>query len=123
MGTIHVDYANAKAQAKKLHEIASNCDEVIRQLRTAINDVPQYWVGVSADAFVLSVQARIREITSVKDRAAATATQIDRIVNELQEAERRLQEEMAAQKSGLVIYEDTISLSPSDSSGGGGGFR
>ena len=62
MGSIRVDYANARAQAKKLQTIASDCNEVVRQLNTAIGNVPSCWDGESADAFVLSVQARIREV-------------------------------------------------------------
>ena len=126
MGTIRVDYANARAQAKKLQAVASDCDDVVRQLNNAISNVPNCWDGESADAFVLSVQARIKEVRQIGSNAASVATQICRVADELEETERRIQAEIAAQKGGITVHEDTIILSSSEPSGGGsgsGGFR
>lgn len=127
MGSIRVDYANARAQAKKLQAVASDCDDVVRQLNNAINSVPNCWDGESADAFVLSVQARIKEVRKIGSNAASVAAQIRRVADELEEAERRVQAEIAAQKGGLTVHEDTIILSssdgPSGGGSGGGGFR
>lgn len=95
MGLIRVDYSNARIQAKKLQAVASDCDEIVRQLNGINSNMPACWEGASADAFVLTVQARIREIKKIGNDAASAATQIIRVVEDLEAAERRIQAEIA----------------------------
>lgn len=125
MSTIRVDYSNARAQAKKLQTVASDCNEVVRHLNSAINNVPNYWDGSSADAFILSVQSRIKDIKKISNDASILAAQIRRVADELEAAERRIQAEITAQTGSLTARKSTASLSPASSSSGGtgGGFR
>ena len=65
MGTIRVDYDNARAEANKLLSAADDCERVVRQLRAASRSVPAEWEGAAADAFLIAVERRIAELQSL----------------------------------------------------------
>lgn len=106
MSTIRVNYANARAQARKLQKVSSDCDEVVRNLKRALQEVNDCWEGQAADAFCLVLQQRINEVRTIGDEAERLAAQIRRVADEFEAAERRIK---AAAEAG--------------SGGGGGGGR
>lgn len=113
MSTIRVDYANARAQAKKLQAAADDCDQVVRQLKGTLSHIPSEWDGAAADAFSTGVQKRISEISSLAANTRSLAAQIRRVADELEETERRLKAQMGQSTKGTA-------KSGSKSSNGGG---
>lgn len=100
MSLIRVDYDNARRQAQKLQAAADECDEIIRKLKTRMGQLPNYWEGESAEVFINSVQARIREIQSMKGKIEAVAVHIRRVADELEKKEKELAAVAAA--TGVV---------------------
>lgn len=93
MSTIRVDYVNARTQAKKLQSAASECEDVVRNLRSLMDRTSSCWEGAAADAFLLALQKRIQEVQKIRDRASGLASQIRRVADEFEEAERRIDAE------------------------------
>ena len=116
MSMIRVDYDNARRQAQKLHVAADDCDEIIRKLKTRMGQIPNYWEGESADAFIDSVQMRIREIQTMKGKIETVAAQIRRVASELERKEK----ELAAAAASM----GTVTAGENGGAGGrsGGGF-
>lgn len=111
MSMIRVDYDNARRQAQKLQAAADNCDEVVRKLKVRMGQLPNYWEGESAEAFISSVQERIREIQSIKGNIETVAVHIRRVADELEKKEKELAAATAA----------TGTVTVTDGSGGAGG--
>ena len=76
MSMIRVDYANARAQAKKLQAAADDCDQVVRQLKGTLSHIPGEWDGAAASAFSAGVQKRISEISGLADNIRSMAVHI-----------------------------------------------
>ena len=98
MSTIRVDYVNARTQAKKLQSAASECEDVVRNLRSLMNRTSACWEGAAADAFLLALQKRIQEVQKIHDRANGLASQIRRVADEFEETERRIKAEAEVSK-------------------------
>lgn len=126
---IWIDYDNARAQAKKLKAVASECEEVVRQLGTALSKIPNHWVGDSATSYENGIRIRIQAIKTLGEKATAQASHILQVVNAYEEAERRI----AAKTSGMgdgggmssgAGYGGGMSSGHGFGGGdGGGGFR
>lgn len=96
MNTIYVNYANARAQARNLQSAASECAEVARNLRMALEQSSYAWEGEAADAFRSAVRRRLQETQQMEDTARALAQQILRVVEDLEEAERRVKNQIGS---------------------------
>lgn len=94
MSMIRVDYANARAQAKKLQAAADDCDQVVRQLEGTLSHIPGEWDGAAASAFSAGVQKRLSEISGLADNIRSMAVHIRRVADELEETERRLKNQV-----------------------------
>ncbi len=105
MGTIRVDYDNARAEANKLLSAADDCERVVRQLRAASRSVPAEWEGAAADAFLIAVERRIAELTKLGSDIRGSAKQIRRIADDLEEAERRIRSQIDA---GVIALSGSI---------------
>ena len=102
LSLIHVDYDNARRQAQKLQAAADECDEIVRKLKARMGQVPNYWEGESAEAFINSAQARIREIQSMKGNIETVAAHIRRVADELERKEKELAAAAAAMGPAAV---------------------
>ena len=100
MGAIRVNYANARAQARKLQKVSSDCDDIVQNLRKALQEVAACWEGQAADAFCLLLQQRINEVQSIGNTAEQLARQIRRVADEFEAAERRIKSESNANFGG-----------------------
>lgn len=105
MGTIRVDYDNARAEANKLLSAADDCERVVRQLRAASRSIPAEWEGAAADAFLIAVERRIAELTKLGSDIRGSAKQIRRIADDLEEAERRIRSQIDA---GVIALSGSI---------------
>lgn len=118
MSTIRVDYVNARTQAKKLQSAASECEDVVRNLRSLMDRTSTYWEGVAADTFRLALQKRIQEVQKIRDQSEQMAVLIRRVADEFEETERRMKEMLAS-----TTQTDSFATStPSNGDGAGGGF-
>lgn len=103
MSMIRVDYDNARRQAQKLQAAADDCDEVVRKLKAHMGQLSNYWEGESAEAFINSVQTRIRELQSIKGNIETVAVHIRRVADELEKKERELASATASMSTVAAI--------------------
>ena len=90
MSVIHVDYDNVRRQTQKLQAAADDCDKIVRKLKTHIGQLHSYWEGESAEAFISSIQARIREIQDIRENIEMVAVHISRVADELEKKEKEI---------------------------------
>lgn len=114
MSMIRVDYSNARVQAKKIDSAVVQCEVAIQRLNNVLTKVQTCWEGEAASIFLYSMQKRIQEIKTIRDRAEQTAALIRRVADDFEESERRMRE-MLADSSAIVG-------TSSNGDGLGGGF-
>ena len=90
MSVIRVDYDNVRRQTQKLQAATDNCDKVVRKLKTHIGQLYSYWEGESAEAFISSVQARIRDIKDIKENIEMVAANISQVADGLEKKEKEI---------------------------------
>ena len=88
-GRIKVDYDNALAQANKLDELTKRCDEQSNKMNQLINRLQSVWEGESGALMVEKCREWMVKQSQQGGTLFLEAKAIRRVVNDLQEAERR----------------------------------
>lgn len=126
MSLIHIDYDNARAQARRLQEAADDCAAAERALQKELSNLPGYWSGEAADACAAVLGTRIQELQSMRRDAENLASTIRRVANQFEEKERQLKAALAAaeaaQKSNEISNAGNNPQNSQGSGGGGGSF-
>lgn len=94
MSVIHVDYTNARAQARKLDQAANECADIVRNLTTTLNIVSSYWSGDAAEAYKAEIRNEINRLKSTQSELQSVASTIRKVVEDLEEAERKALEKI-----------------------------
>ena len=90
MALIHVDYDNARQQARRLRQAADDCDAVVRALQTELSNLSSYWTGAAAEACTAALENRIRDVKALQDDTEQLAAVICRVADTFEEKERQL---------------------------------
>lgn len=102
MASIHVDYDNARQQARRLQQAADDCGAVIRALQKALSDLPSCWSGAAADACAIALENRIRDMKALQDNTEQLAADIRRVADAFEEKERQMKAALDAAQSGTA---------------------
>lgn len=89
MGLIRINYTQAIRESNRLKEIKSNCTSINTLIDRLINQVPTYWQGDAAQAFIEELQQLKHENNSIGREAYEIGTTVRRVADQIREAERR----------------------------------
>ncbi len=89
MGLIRINYTQAIRESNRLREINNDCTSINTLIDRLINQVPTYWQGDAAQAFIEELQQLRRENSSIGREAYEIGTTVRRVAEQIREAERR----------------------------------
>lgn len=96
MALIHVDYDNARQQARRLQQAADDCGTVMRALQKELSDLSSYWTGAAAEACAIALENRIRDLKALQEDTEQLAADIRRVADAFEEKERQMKAAMDA---------------------------
>ena len=89
MGLIRINYTQAIRESNRLREINNDCTSINTLIDRLINQVPTYWQGDAAQAFIEELQQLRRENSAIGREANEIGTTVRRVAEQIREAERR----------------------------------
>ena len=96
MATISMDYENVCNEVKRLRKIASDLNVLLNDVQSTFGDMNSYWEGAAASEF-RAVNERWRMDTKViENEVTALAALIQKVADEIREAELRAAEAIQA---------------------------
>lgn len=115
MATIRVNYAQARACAKKLSNASDECGQMIKRINTVVNGIPASWSGEAATAFSAELQNWRKENKAIEKELDQLAALIRKVADEFEEAERRIE---AASNAAKIVSASTTKTSTEKTSSG-----
>lgn len=89
MGLIRINYTQAIRESNRLREINNDCTSINTLIDRLISQVPTYWQGDAAQAFIEELQQLRRENSAIGREAYEIGTTVRRVAEQIREAERR----------------------------------
>ena len=92
---MRIDYNNVRAQAKKLLNVAAECESSAQVCGKYQNELALYWEGNAADAYIRGLQQLSRKNQNLAQQVKQLSQQITAVANDLEESDRRLAAQIA----------------------------
>ena len=89
MGIIRINYTQAIRESTRLKEINNDCRNINSLIDRLISQVPNYWEGEAARAFIDELNELKRETSSIGQEAYDVGVTVKRVADQIREAERR----------------------------------
>lgn len=92
---MRIDYNSVRAEARKLQNVAAECDAGAQVCTRYQNELPVYWEGDAAQAYIRGLQQLSRKNQALAENIRQLSQQITLVANELEESDRRLAAQIA----------------------------
>ena len=89
MSTINLNHGQVMAEVRRLRGIANELNTLHADAQRALRDMNSYWEGAAANEFTVTNERWRRELKGIEQEIAELATLINRVADEIREAERR----------------------------------
>lgn len=99
---MRIDYNNVRAEAKKLQNVAAECDAGAQVCTRYQNELPVYWEGDAAQAYIRGLQQLSRKNQALAENIRQLSRQITLVANELEESDRRLAAQIARRNAAAA---------------------
>ncbi|MGN0736082.1 MAG: WXG100 family type VII secretion target [Anaerovoracaceae bacterium] len=96
---IYVDYSKSRRSARRLGNAADNMRAVNSSISKETQNAALGWKGQSSDAMQVALANWMNETSKIAVSLDRVERQIISVVNELEEAERRLKAQMLAEQA------------------------
>ena len=100
MGTISINYDSVCREVKRLREISSELLTLQNNAVKTLNDINTYWEGAAVNAFMNANEDWRKEVKSLEKETASLAELIQKVADEIREAELRAE---AAVKAAQLL--------------------
>ena len=102
MSAISLNYENVSNEVTRLKRIASELSALLTDARNMLGDMNSYWEGAAADEFLLKNERWRRDTKAVEEEVLSLAALIQRVSDEIREAEMRAAEAIQNAGGGMI---------------------
>jgi len=88
-GVISVDHAQVMIEVNRLRSVASELNTLHTNAQAALRNMNGFWEGAAANEFAVANERWRAEIRAIENEITELATLIQRIADEIRDAERR----------------------------------
>lgn len=99
---MRIDYNSVRAEAKKLLNVAAECETSAQTCGKYQNELAVYWEGNAADAYIRGLQQLNRKNQELALQIRQLSQQITAVANDLEESDRRLAAQIAQRNAAKV---------------------
>ena len=89
MSTISINHSQVMAEVKRLRTVANELSIMRTNAQNAVSNMNAFWEGTAANAFTAENERWRRELRNIEEEIANLSTLIQRVANEIREAEQR----------------------------------
>lgn len=108
MDFIQVDFNNAEAQAKKLDQAASECQDAISAIQKELTELERGWQGNSGDAMKEKLTESLAELNKTKAQLEQTAANIRTVAKELLQKDQEAAEKVKKAIAGFDSMKNAL---------------
>ena len=91
MSTISINHSQVMAEVNRLRSVASELNTLHANAQNAVQNMGGFWEGAAANAFSTENERWRRELRALEQEISSLAALIQRIADEIRDAERRAQ--------------------------------
>lgn len=105
---MRIDYNNVRAEAKKLLNVAAECESGAQICGKYQNELAVYWEGNAADAYIRGLQQLSRKNQTLAQQVRQLSQQITAVANDLEESDRRLAAQIAQRNAKVTTVASAL---------------
>ena len=109
---MRIDYNNVRAEAKKLLNVAAECESSAQVCGKYQNELALYWEGNAADAYIRGLQQLSRKNQNLAQQIKQLSRQITAVANDLEESDRRLAAQIAQKNAKVTAVAAALPKTP-----------
>lgn len=91
-----INYDSVRRDARRLGNLAEECDAAARVCRDYQSELPQFWKGDAAERYIAGLAQLRQKNTALSQEISRVANMITMVANEMEEEDRKLAAKIAA---------------------------
>ena len=91
MSTISINHSQVMTEVNRLRSVASELNTLHTNAQNALRNISGFWEGATANRFTTENERWRRELRAIEQEITSLAALIQRIADEIRDAERRAQ--------------------------------